>query len=314
MFSRLEIVGPSSVAPGEEVQFTAIGHTSSGTTEDVTQRANWQSSRTSVFTVTSGRVRGVGVGEAVLRALFSAAASREIVIVPTGTFRVAGQVIEGDSPSTPVVGASVVASGISATTAFDGRYRLYGVSGPAQIRAEKAGYQPVTQTVSVNDHSSVNFVLPLSAPRLHVSGGYTLTFTAAADCRERLPEEAWVRRYAAIVHQQGPLLRVTLSGATFVRSGTLGDSFSGRVEPSRVVFTLNGFFSYGSYGYYGDVTEEIGPSSYYTIGGTATAAGTSDLLEGPLNGAVAMLNTDPRRFPRPTIECRSQQHRFRLSR
>ena len=225
---RLELIGPDTVAPGEQVQFTAIGHRTDGSTEDMTQQANWNSFRSNVLSVTgAGRVTGMSLGDSVLQArLSSLVASREIIVVPRGTYRVSGAITEADSPSTPVGGARVEVQGNAAVPPVqsfgDGRYRLYGVSGPVRLRAEKAGYEAVTTDTVVSTHGTVNFVLPLSGPRLHVSGLYSLTIAAAAECRDRLPEEAWTRRYDATVHQQGPLLRVELSGATFVVSGGKG--------------------------------------------------------------------------------------------
>jgi Carboxypeptidase regulatory-like domain len=317
--SRVEIVGPSSIAPGEQTQFTAIAHRTDGSSEDVTPNTSWISFRPNVLTVTGGRATGMTVGDAVLQARYnSLTASREIIVIPTGTFRVAGVITEADSPSAPVPQVRIDVVGNPsvppATTFGDGRYRLYGVSGPVQIRAEKAGYQPVTQNVVVNDHETVNLVLTLAAPRLHVSGSYTLTITAADACREQLPEETWTRRYSATVHQQGPLLRVVLSGASFVLSGQSGNSFGGRVEPSRVLFTLVGGEYYRYYGIYGDLVEQLDESTYFAIAGFATVMGTSDVLDGQLNGDLLILDRDPRRFPAPTKQCRSSQHRFRLSR
>jgi hypothetical protein len=314
----VEIVGPSSIAPGEQTQFTAIAHRTDGSSEDVTQQVLWMSNRTTVLTVTGGRATGVSAGDAILQARFNSLfSSREIIVLPTGTFRVAGVITEADSQSIAVAQARVDVVGNPsvppATSSFDGRYRLYGVSGPVQIRAEKAGYQPVTQSLVVNDHGTVNLVLPLAAPRLHVSGGYTLTITAADECREQLPEATWTRRYAATVDQNGPLLRATLSGASFVLVGQRGNSFGGRVEPSRVLFTLAGL-DYYYYYIYGDLVEQLDESTYVAIGGGATLTGTSDVLDGQLNGTFYILDRDPRRFPRPKQQCRSGQHRFRLSR
>jgi Carboxypeptidase regulatory-like domain len=317
--NRLEIVGPSFVAPGQQSQFTAIGHRTDGSTEDMTQRVAWTSFRTNVLTVSGGLATGMAVGDSILQVrLNSLASTREIIVVPSGTFRVAGVITEADSQSIPVAQVRVDVVGNPsvppATTFGDGRYRLYGVSGPVQIRAEKAGYQPVTQNVVVNDHGTVNLVLPLAAPRLHVSGGYTLTITAADECRQQLPEATWTRRYAATVHQEGPLLRAVLSGASFVLSGQSGNSFGGRVEPSRVLFTLVGGEYYRYYGIYGDLVEQLDESTYFAIAGFATVMGTSDVLDGQLNGDLLILDRDPRRFPAPTKQCRSSQHRFRLSR
>ena len=319
--SRLEIVGPDTVAPGAQAQYTTVAHRSDGTTEDVTTRAGWSSFRPTVLTIAGGLATGVAVGDSMLQARYlSLATTREIIVLPPGTFRVAGVITEGDSPSTPVVGARVDVLGgpavPSATTFGDGRYRLYGAAGPVRIRAEKAGYQTAFQDAAISSHQTLNLVLPLVAPRLHVSGNYTLTVTVADECRPELPAETWTRRYAATVHQQGPLLRVDLSGATFAMSGGRGAGFAGRVEPSRVLFNLTPLDSYYFfyYGLYGDLVEEIGPSTYFLAGGSAALNGDGNRLEGPLSGALWVTDRDPRRFFNPSHQCQSDRHMLRLTR
>ena len=319
--TRLEIVGPDTVAPGSQTQFNAITHRSDGSTEDVTTRVIWNSFRSSILTVAAGLVTAVATGDSIVQARFANLAStREVIVLPPGTFRVAGVITEGDSPATPVVGARVDVPGsptvAAASTLSDGRYRLYGVAGPVRIRAEKSGYQTAFQDGLITSHETVNLVLPLAAPRLHVSGNYVLTLAAADECRSQLPEETWTRRYAATVHQQGPLLGVVLSGATFVTSGNRGAGFAGRVEPSRVLFNLTPLDSYYFfyYGLYGDLVEEIGASSYFLAGGSAALTGNSDRLEGTLSGALWHTDRDPRRFTNPTHQCKSDRHTFRLTR
>ena len=317
---RLELVGPESVAPGEQAQFTAIGHRSDGSTEDVTQRVIWNSFRTNILTVAGGRVSGVSVGDTTLQArLLNLLATREVIVVPTGTYRVAGIITEGDSPSTPLSAVRVDVQGnpsIAPAQSFgDGRYRLYGVAGPARIRAEKAGYQTVVQDLVVGAHATANFELSLSNPRQHVSGQYTLTVAAAAECRDNLPEEAWTRRYAATLHQQGPLLRAELSGAAFVVVGGRGNSFDGRVEPSGVTFYLASADYYFFYRIFSvDLVEELSPPNYLIVEGFATLTGSTDTLDGALNGAFSIYDQDPRRFPRVKTRCQSTQHRFTLRR
>ena len=202
------------------MQFTATAHRIDGTTADITSTANWRSLRPSVLTITpTGLATGGALGEANIQVTNQVSAMREIVVVPAGTFRLVGRVAESDSAAAgvsvarvEVVGAS---SGLSAMTDQDGRYRLYGVPPTAEIRVTKAGYQPVTQTVSLSDHQTQNFTLTPTAPRADLAGTYTLTISAADQCRDRLPQEVWTRRYDARVTQSGPLLDVSLSGGTF---------------------------------------------------------------------------------------------------
>ena len=200
-------------------------------------------------------------------------------------------------------------------TEQDGRYRLYGVPPTAEIRVTKAEYQPVTQTVSLSDHQTQNFTLTPTAPRADFAGTYTLSISAADQCRDRLPQEAWTRRYAARVTQSGPLLDVSLSGGTFVVDAVgKGDGFRGRIEPGRVLFTLD----YGDFDYYRiwpDIVEEINPSLYFGVWGAVSAAVTPGNLSGNLSGTFFTVIRDPRNSnPAPTSSCNSVLHQFVLQR
>ena len=266
MINRLEIIGPSSVAPGQSAQLNAIAHRSDGTTADVTATANWRSSRAAVLSISaSGLATGQANGDAVVSVSVPGgrSASREILVLPSGTYRLVGLVGESDSPTSPVVGAQVDVvgglPGLSTMTGPDGRYRLYGVPAVAEMRVTKAGYEPAVQRLSLSDHQTQNFTLALSAARVNLAGTYTLTISAPAECLDKLPQEVWTRRYTATVTQSGPVLDVSLSGAAFVLDDTgKGDRFRGRIEPGRVVFTL----AYPDFYYYRtfpDILEETQP-------------------------------------------------------
>lgn len=316
-FTRLEIIGPRTVAPGQSVQFQAIGHKPDGTTEDVTSTAFWQSSRSNVLTISPGGLAMARTrGESTLQARFVATSTTEIVVVPAGTYRLIGSVEEADSPTAPVIGARVEVTGgdPSAMTDGGGRYRLYGVPGNAEIRITKEGYQPHVQNLALAEHRMQNFALTLAAPRADLAGTYTLTISVADHCRQMLPEEVWTRRYTAALSQQGAFVAVDLTGATFVvdRNG-IGDGFRGRVEPGQAVFSLTGY-DYYYYRTASDVTEEISTSLYLTIGGLVTAAVAPNRISGALSGEIATLTTDPRMFPRRAASCRSVAHQFQLAR
>jgi hypothetical protein len=54
-------------------------------------------------------------------------------------------------------------AGLSATTAQDGRYRLYGVAGDTAIRVIEDGYEPRLETITVTEHQTRNFELRFSS-------------------------------------------------------------------------------------------------------------------------------------------------------
>jgi len=319
--TRIELVGPDSVAPGQTAQFTAIQHRSDGTTVDVTNSATWRSFQPNVLSVSgTGLVTALALGEATIQVISGPAAARIVLALPTGTFRLVGLVGEADSPTSPVAGARVEASGGSAPgpsvlSGLEGRYRLYGVPGSAEIRVTKDGYQPLVQNLVLTAHQTTNFTLALVSPRPALAGNYTLTINVADECRSGLPEETWTRQYLATITQDGALLDVTLSGATFVldQSGN-GDGFRGRAQPGQAVFTLkaNDFYYYRTIG---DIVEELSPSLFVSMSGSVVA----DVIQGgriagSLNGEIATFGSDPRRFPPPQRFCRSAGHQFVLTR
>ena len=127
--TRLEILGAGSVAPGQSAQLNAIAHRSDGTTADITATANWRSSRVAVLLISAGGLAtGQANGDAVVTVSVAGgrSASREILVLPPGTYRLVGLVGESDSPTSPVVGAQVDViggpPGLSTLTGPDGRY------------------------------------------------------------------------------------------------------------------------------------------------------------------------------------------------
>ena len=118
--------------------------------------ASWRASRLSILTVQAGLVSGVPVGESNVEAVFNGLRStREIVVVPAGTFRLFGFVSEADYAGIPVVDARVEATG-GRVLAFDDDHtgravRLYGVAGDTTLRVSKDGYQTHTQNLVVTD-------------------------------------------------------------------------------------------------------------------------------------------------------------------
>ena len=325
---RIEIQGPQRVPPGQTAQLAAIAFAQDGSARDVSASATWRAFRPSILTVQAGLVSAVAVGESNVEAVFTGLRStREVVVVPAGTFRLFGLVSEADDARVPVVDARVEATGgqiagVQTTTAPDGRYRLSGVAGDMTLRVSKDGYQTHTQNLVVTEDSpSVPVALALVRPRLDISGSYILTVTADPNCSSGLPEPLRTRSYGAVLTQAGAQVNVTLTGASFAiskRGG--GDHFTGRIEPTQLVFSLPQLdaYYYGTYGdpYYPNIIEEVTGPSYLAIWGNVAAVGTSGSFSGALNGAFEMYSFDPRTRPSqsPAARCRSGANRFQLSR
>lgn len=304
---RVEISGPASIPPGQSAQFAAISRLSDGTSR-AAATVRWNS-QTGLFRVdASGLVTaGERVGEGILSAEVSSdgtgaiiRGSREILVLPDGTYRMVGAVTEDVPPMVPVVGARVeVTNGtpLVATTDWEGHYRLYGVAGEADIRVTKEGYQPHVQRVQLAEHVTRNFQLALSGTRLELDGPYT--FAIDVECEGSVPLAASLRHlsYAAFVTQTGSALDVVLieSSRFRVNSAGRGDRFSGRVDAAGAAFMFDAFPDDASWWYFGgpyapsaypDVVERLPDGTFLIISGTAVVRGSPAALAGDLLGTI----------------------------
>jgi hypothetical protein len=184
----------------------------------------------------TGLATGRERGEEVVTARFDGRTDQAtIVVLPRGTFRLAGTVSEngiGLEKATVIV-ISGVGQGLVAPTDARGYYTLYGVAGQVEVRATRDGYLDRTQQVNVTSHGSLSFEMVASRPRIDLSGTYTLTVSAegtSGPCLPGLPGPLKRRTYTATVEQTGADLSVSLSGVDFViaRDGS-GNSFRGVV-------------------------------------------------------------------------------------
>ena len=291
---RLEVAGPASVAPGETVQFQAVGHFTDGSTSDQTGRTEWGTNASHIVRVTpTGLASGIAFGEAPISTWRSIpnlpsplVASREIVVVPANTFRVSGRVLTGTPPQAvfdaEVVVASGPAAGLSVRTAWDGGYALYGVSGATEIHVSKPGYLTQTRSLSVQSHQTLDVVLPNAAVP-NVSGSYSLTVSADQSCSHPLPSPLDVRTYTATLAQNGRDLTVTLAGASFLVREGRGNGFPGTVDPQHVTFLLDDNDHFGV-GANPDVVEFLGGTRVLMLFGTIIADIAPNRLSGRLSG------------------------------
>ena len=234
---RLEIVGTSTVAPEQTTEVKAFLVTLTGTRQDVTARVTWTTSDPAVLSVSSGgRVTGTAVGEATLGAtLDGQSASMTVIVVPPGTFKLAG-IVRGSQSSIPVAGARVeliTPSGdvlASQTTGQDG-FRFFGVAGRARLRISRRAYRSYETEIDIQGHLTHHVTLFEM-----LSGDYTATVSTSSRCWSDLPPDARARTYDATVVQLNDSVTVTLRGifqeivTTF--TGTLGAT-------NDLVFDLN---------------------------------------------------------------------------
>jgi hypothetical protein len=324
------INGPSSIPPGQSAQFTATSTLSDGTTQTATN-VRW-SSHYRLFQVNASGLVTAGdrIGEDTLTAEVSspngvARSIKELLILPDGTYRVVGMVTENVPPATPVVGARVeVTNGtqVSATTDWDGRYKLYGVPGTADIRVTRDGYQPHVQRFQIAEHVTQNFQLALSGTRLDLAGLYTLTIDAACSTSTPVPVDLRRPSYAAFLTQSGSMLEVILTESSRFRVNRIGrgDRFSGRVDAAGATFNLgDNFYQYYAGPYdpstYPNVVEGLSDGTFLVVDGTAITMATPVGLSGNLQGFLINHDSNFPGFPQRTLgTCYSSTHRFTLTR
>jgi hypothetical protein len=155
------------------------------------------------------------------------------------------------------------------------------------------GYQSLVRTVRVTDHQRINFDLTPLVPRADVSGTYTLTISAAADCRSILPEDVRTQTYTAVLTQDGARLTAILAGANFVSDESRTyNSFQGGVEPNRVWFLPRNFVidvidSLSTA--FSDVFVQLTSSTFLAVSAWPRGAATTVTavgLSGTLDGAI----------------------------
>ena len=324
--SYLVLAGPGEVPVGGTAQFTVMAFYTDGSSRDVSSEAVWRATNATVLSISAtGLASGHAPGESDVVAVFGIRGTSKSMVIVTrpGTYRLTGIVKDGGFP---VSGAEVAVSagpaeGLSTTSFFWG-YKLFGVSGDTEIRVRRPGYQERKLRIVVTAHERLDIDLALSGPRDPLNGRWTLTITAADECRATLPDEALERRYAAVLRldgpqQDGPRVTATLEGGTFYRSGNQTSKvFEGRSEPDRLTFRLTGASPYRPYfGDFspGDVFEQLsGGGGFLSIGGSVALSASGDRRSGSFDGAIATFGGPP---DHPLIRsCESSRHRFELAR
>ena len=324
------IIGPSTIAPGQSAQFTVEIRMADGTTKIPSPgtAVQWSTSGpllqvNAAGLATVGQLRGdVTITAAVGTGNNRRQATKEVVILPSGTFRMVGFVSEAGFSTVPVASArvEVTPGSLVATTSFDGTYRLYGVPPDANVQVTKSGYFPFTQAIQLTAHSTRNFPLALSGTRLSLAGPYTLTMDLAGVCSSSrpLPVALQRRTYDAVLTQNGASAEVVLTEPRFrLNSLGQGNRFSGRVDSTGATFALPSFDAY-YYPYYGStypsIAERLADGTILVAQGTAVTTGSAAGLSGNMD--AGFYNWDSR-FPASNSTvlgfCVSQAARFTLT-
>ena len=315
--SSLDITGPATLAPGETRPFRAMARLSDGSTRDVTAETAWSSSAGSVVSVAgSGLATGQGNGEAqILGNYRSRVDSTQVIVVPAGTYRLMGSVVDPLFPNLPVSNVTVEAigaDGVPHTAAVTrGGFRFYGLAGRVRLRSDSARswLDPLDTSIDINDHLSVTLQWPTKDPGIDVSGQYRLTITADAACKGELPADGFVRSYQAQVSQRLTLVDVRLTGATFATSSggmMMHNLLDGLAENGRLRLFLYEWTD--SDPPYPGLYEVLSPGRYYGASGSSNLEETASGFAGRLDGTVVVAGAEG------AGSCRASGHVLALSR
>jgi hypothetical protein len=317
----LQLGAPESLEPGTTAQLTVTALRSDGSSEALTSGLQWFSSNPRVLRVDSQGVATAFAEAGESRVMVSAnarSASKAILVLPNGTFRLRGQIVEGGAPVDGASVAVIAGTGEGLTTLTDpgGRYSLYGVAGSIKLRGKKAGYQDLTQDVHVTGHSTHDMTMVPERPRVSLAGQYQLILTATG-C-SAIPSELRRRTYDARLEQQGARLTVTLSGADLIAAdGATRLTGVFRLD-GRVAFEVGSFLNYYYYWYSplaSEIVERISPTSALVINGTSnTTDDGNGVIAGTLSGVFATTQRTTSPFWPYSASCNSSSHGFELRR
>jgi hypothetical protein len=313
--TRVELIAPGSIAPGESVRLSARAVKSDNSADDVTGQAQWFSSNRSVLEVSpAGIATGIAPGEAIISTSYqSKGASAHTFVLPAGTFRVTGKVTEGNLglPGATVTVVGGVGEGLSTVTNSLGTYTLFGVRDRVRLQAKLGGYFNRTEEVEISDHRTVDFELVAERQRTDVSGSYRLTI-AGAGCSAPLSE---ARSYDATISQQGSQLTAVLTGADFIVERGRGNRFTGTIDGGdRITFTIgDGSFYYFYDGLF-DLIERISAINAVIVDGIATATPSSTGISGTLAGYFLLTRGVAEPFTNLQARCYNFTHRFEMVR
>jgi hypothetical protein len=216
------MAGPDEIPPGTNASFKAILD-ESATLNDVSREAQWISSNPSVLSIEAGLATAHIAGEASVTARIRdrETDAKLVMVVPPGTYRLQGRVLQPSSLGVFLARVEVPAAGLSTTTDNQGRYTLYGVPADAELRVTKDGYAPAAVSVHLQDHKQQI----VTSMRPVLSGTYTLSISpGTCSSGPPLPPHLLQRTYTVAFVQSGTQVQGTFPGAdiTVVNfSGTL---------------------------------------------------------------------------------------------
>ncbi|HYN10423.1 MAG TPA: Ig-like domain-containing protein [Vicinamibacterales bacterium] len=278
VLTSIMITGPAEIAPGSTAQFTATGRYADGSTSDITASASWSTFSSNLRHVGGGRFEGLTVGDAFIGVNMSGrSASRSVIILPAGTFKLSGVVRDASGGLTSVVVEVVSGTGAGQSTkSFQGgSYALFGVAGQVQLRASAPGYTTQEFTLNVTGHAVRDVTLVTTGNTTDMSGQWTLTVSTSGTCSETWSSEARTRQVGAVVTQQGTRLTIRFQNVASFIFETIG-----RVAANAFSMTL----FYDDYYLDWGLTQRVSPTEWIGVNGEFNGTVTGAVVEGTLSG------------------------------
>jgi uncharacterized protein YjdB len=192
----VSLAGTGFLVPGQASQLTATETLSGGTTQDVTTMSAWQSSNSSVATVSStGLVTAVATGAATITATYQGTAGTQLVAVSTTTVAsmlILGPGSLGTGQTSQLIATASLLGGMTqivtnAAAWQSSNPRVANVSSSGLLTAVGPGTTTITAsylgragTLAVTVNDTVTSILLFGASSLTASGSQTSQFIAAA--------------------------------------------------------------------------------------------------------------------------------------
>jgi hypothetical protein len=318
---RVVLGAPTTLAPGAVTQLTLTGVDANGAEADVTSRATFSGGYDVVETSATGRVAALKIGTArVTGAIGLVQDTRELVVVPAGTFRLQGRVVDADRPSAPVRAAQIAVDGeLRATTDFAGEFLFYGAPSRTRLRVSKPGYVTAELVLELADNHTQTIALVYPGPRLDLAGSYRLSIDAAPECRSSLPESLRTRHYTVATTQIGPTVNLALSGGEFINNSLYAVPPGTTVVDADIDQPGNALvLDVSSPGHceFTNVLVEKVPEGYFEIDGAIRVTPDGGGFAGALRGSLTLLGNPQcsHAVVTPLAGCQSRSHRVTLTR
>jgi hypothetical protein len=235
-------------------------------------------------------------------------------ILQPGTFKLTGTLTQAGGG--PIHARVEVLSGIGQGLSASGfgSYALYGLSGPAQLRASVSAENFIAQVqdVVVNGPGvTQDFALSPTEPSADVSGDWTLTLVGpSSSCPAGFPAVARNRTYRLHVTQHGTSLGVVITAPSL--QVIEPENVRGSVNGTRVQIALDDNLN--------DFTGDLSPNLFDHISATDTFAFGGDVV-GTVNGpeVAAVFTATLRYWPgsaqsAPLWSCSAADHPVTLRR